>query len=102
MTKEELIRQLASQLTKEASEEGRIVELGWRSYEIMVLPVGAPEIQKRECRLAFFAGAQHLFASLMVIIDSDREPTAEDLNRMMLINKELNRFVAKLNPTTGD
>jgi hypothetical protein len=44
-------------------------------------------------RGAFFAGAQHLFASIMVIMDPGAEPTAADLARMSQIHEELERFV---------
>lgn len=37
----------------------------------MVIPKEAPQIQVLEMRVAFFAGAQHLFARIMAVSDSD-------------------------------
>jgi hypothetical protein len=53
----------------------------------------APKIQLQEMRQAFFAGAQHLFSSIMTILEPDAEPTDKDLERMDLIDKELRAFI---------
>ena len=47
----------------------------------------------QEMRNAFFAGAQHMFCSLMTIMDADAEPTDKDLERMALIDAELRAFI---------
>jgi len=60
------------------------------------LPPNAPQIQIDECRWAFFAGAQHLFASIISIMDADAEPTANDLRRMDQIHAELQKFAKEL------
>jgi len=44
-------------------------------------------------RNAFFAGAQHLFSSIMTILEPDAEPTEKDMQRMDLIDKELRAFI---------
>lgn len=41
--------------------ENTIVE-GWRSYERKVLPLDAPDTQRREVRLGFYAGASWMLA----------------------------------------
>jgi hypothetical protein len=41
---------------------------------------------------AFMAGAQHLFSSIMTILDPEAEPTERDLKRMDLIDQELEAF----------
>ncbi len=46
-----------------------------------------------ECRLAYFFGAQHLFSSIMGVLDEGTEPTEDDLRRLDLINTELAAFV---------
>lgn len=79
-------------VTKEFASKGLLIEAGWASYKIYVLPPDAPQVQIDECRLAFFAGAQHLFGSIMSILDPDGEPTAADLRKMDLINSELEKF----------
>ncbi len=46
-------------------------------------------------RTAFFAGAQHLFGSIMGMMEADEEPTVTDLARMDNIEKELATFIAQ-------
>jgi len=43
-------------------------------------------------RKAFFMGAQHLYASIMGILEPGAEPTDKDLDRMGLIHNELEAF----------
>lgn len=80
-------------LTRALADEGRIIEAGWVSMKLTTIPEDAPAIQLEEMRNAFFAGAQHLFGSIMTILDSGSEPTAADLRRMTLINTELEQFI---------
>ena len=56
-------------------------------------PKDVPAIQYKEMRSAFFAGAHHLFASIMNVMDEDREPTKNDMLRMDLIHHELQAFL---------
>ena len=49
--------------------------------------------QLHEMRLAFFAGAQHLFASIMSVLDPGSEPTDADMERMSNIDTELRAFI---------
>jgi hypothetical protein len=83
-------------LTKQLSDEGRLIEAGWVGLRAAAVPPSAPPVQIREMRLAFMAGAQHLFASLNAIIDEGREPTDDDLRRFNLIADELNAFTEEM------
>jgi hypothetical protein len=94
MTIDPRIRKLADDLAKKLTDEGKLIEAGWVSYDRLVLSPEAPQIQRDECRLAFFAGAQHLFGSMMGILDPGAEPTAKDLDRMSQIDAELRAFIA--------
>lgn len=87
------IGNLIDQMTKKFTDEGKIVEAGWQAYRMLSIPPNAPEIQVKECRLAYFFGAQHLFASLMGVLDDGSEPTEADMRRLDLIHKELESFV---------
>lgn len=42
----------------------RLVEAGWASYAVNVLPLDAPRIQIQECRRAFYAGAAHMLSAM--------------------------------------
>jgi hypothetical protein len=81
-------------LTKELTDGGLLIEAGFASLRHMAMAPDAPADQVDEMRNAFFAGAQHLLASIMSILDPGEEPTVADLQRMDLIQNELDRFIA--------
>jgi|SRR5882724_9382407 len=93
-------------LSRELADQGKLIEAGWVSLRIAAIPLDAPPIQLEEMRMAFFAGAQHLFSSLMTIMYPGAEPTDDDLNRMDLIDRELRGFIvdfeARNIPTDGN
>jgi len=77
------------------ADEGKLIEAGWISMKYSVLSLDAPQIQLEEMRMAFFGGAQHLFGSMMGILDEKDEPTELDLKRMDNIDQELRRFLVE-------
>lgn len=89
---------MVEHITKKFADEGRLIEGGWQAMRLLTLPPTAPEVQVTEMRKAYFTGAQHLFASIMTVLDpdDDDEPTPNDLRRMDLIHKELQGFEADL------
>jgi hypothetical protein len=81
------------ELTKKLAEEGKLIEAGWVGLLQAAIPADAPPIQVREMRMAFMAGAQHLFSSIMVVLEPGAEEATEaDLKRMDLIAAELTAF----------
>lgn len=86
-------RDRANQLSAKLVDQGLLIEAGWVALQMTALAPDAPEIQRREMRMAYFAGAQHLFGSIMGILDPGQEPTERDMKRMSLINDELNKFI---------
>lgn len=88
-----LTKDQINEITGRLTDEGLLIAAGWKGFELGVVPLAAPTLQRQEMRLAFFAGAQHLFSSIMGILDpGDEEPTAKDLARMDQIAAELKRF----------
>lgn len=87
------VGELVTKMTKEFTDKGQIVEAGWQAYRMLSIPPNAPDIQVKECRLAYFFGAQHLFASIMGVLDQGEEPTESDMRRMDQINTELENFI---------
>ena len=75
MNKAKLIDQVASEVTKELTEKGKLIEAGFAAFAHFVIPKDAPTIQVREMQLAFMAGADHLFSSMMNILDPGEDPT---------------------------
>jgi hypothetical protein len=87
------VHAIAERVTKELADSGQIIEGGWRAYLILTGMASASDVQISECRKAYYAGAQHLFGSIMATLDSGTEPTEADLKRITLINEELDRWV---------
>lgn len=80
-------------LSKGLADQGKIIEAGWMGLRLMSVPEGASQTQIDTMRSCFFAGAQHLFASIMQILEPGEEPTDKDMERLDLIHKELNDFI---------
>lgn len=98
-------RAYLERLSRELTDKGKMIEAGWLGLRIACELEDAPAVQLQEMRNAFFAGAQHLFSSIMTILDPEAEPTEKDLERMDLIDRELrafiNDFMVRNIPTEG-
>lgn len=88
ITDPDVLKKISVQLT----DEGKLMEAGWIGLRLATGLEEAPADQLREMRMAFFAGAQHLFSSIMTIMDEDAEPTEADMRRMAFIDAELQAF----------
>lgn len=89
-------REHAERLTKALADEGKLIEAGWVVFRLLCIPDNADASQLDSMRLAFMAGAQHLFVSIISMFDPDTQETAADLGRMDMINKELNAVADEL------
>jgi hypothetical protein len=85
-------RSYLERLSRELTDQGKLIEAGWVGLRLAAVDPRADKTQLTEMRKVFFAGAQHLFSSIMTILGEDREPTDEDLRRMSLIADELESF----------
>lgn len=92
-------------LSRDLTDQGKLIEAGWIGLRIAAIPPDASATQLDEMRNAFFAGAQHLFGSIMVVLDPAIKPTERDVERMALIARELRGFLAdfklRIQPTAG-
>lgn len=88
-----MIGQVVDAVTGDMADRGRLIEVGWIALRKMAMAPDATETQVTEMRMAFFAGAQHLFHSIMGVLDPGAEPTDRDLVRMDLIDSELRAFI---------
>lgn len=93
---EATLKQLVDGITKELTEKGLLIEAGFMALRITTIPKSAPDVQVLEMRKAYFAGAQHLWSSMLGMLDPGVEPTELDLTRMSQIHAELEKFVAAL------
>jgi hypothetical protein len=83
-------------------DEGRLIEAGFFGLWKSAIAPDAPQVQINEMRMAFMAGAQHLFASIMTMLDPGIEPTERDFRRMDQIHKELERYSKELELRVAD
>ncbi len=93
-------KEIADNLTRELADRGQIIEGGWKALEILSLQ-GVSDVQRSEMRKAYFLGAQHLWASMMGILDPAPgvEPTELDMERFTKIDAELEKFVEEMKGT---
>jgi biotin synthase-like enzyme len=63
----------------------------WNEYLRLVL-AGTSQIQKDECKRAFYSGAFSLFTVIMKMLDPGTEPTENDLAQMDALKKELDDY----------
>lgn len=77
-------------------DSGKLIEAGWISMRMAAIPPNAPQIQLDVMRSAFMAGAQHVFASIMQMLDPGDDPTDADMRRISLISAELELFGKEL------
>lgn len=95
MTKSsEAIEQIAAEITKAAADRRNLIWAGWVEYQAAVVPKDAPPVQLRGNLIAFYAGAAHLFSSIMTMLDEGIEPTDTEMARMDGIAQELENFSA--------
>jgi hypothetical protein len=83
-------------LSRRLADDGKLIEAGWVGLRVAAIPLDAPATQLTEMRMAYMAGAQHLFSSILTFLDPGTEETAADLRRMGLINAELEAFGKEL------
>jgi len=93
MSQSPLTPAAVEKLTQGLTDAGLLIEAGFVGLRHAAMAKDATELQVKEMRMAFFAGAQHLFASIMTIMEADAEPTEKDLARMSQIQDELDRFI---------
>lgn len=97
MNLDPLQKQIADSLLRELSDRGQILEGGWRAYEWLSGLDKTSDVQRRECRKAFFLGAQHLYSCVLGMLDPGAEPTDLDLERMGKLDAELRKFLKEIN-----
>ena len=97
--------EIAAAINKAAVDNGKLIETGFDSLRTLAIAKDAPQVQVDEMRLAFMAGAQHLWGAMMDFLDPGVDETPADLMRMKSIQDELDRWEQKIRlriePTKG-
>lgn len=68
------------------------LESAWLTFAAAVLPPDVGQVQRREMKRAFYAGAAMLLHEIMAMLDPGAEPTEGDLRKMDAIAQELRQF----------
>jgi hypothetical protein len=95
MANSQRMDQIVSEMERRLLDEGRLIAAGYAGLEMMIWKdlEKVPAEQRMEMRMAFFAGAQHLYATMMRVLDpGSDEPTDDDMRRMHNIHVELENF----------
>jgi hypothetical protein len=74
----------------------KLIERAWALYRRRVMPVGAQDVQVRETRKAFYAGASVLFTVLVNGVSDSDEPTKGDMDLMEGLQAEIDEFGQEL------
>lgn len=90
--RKQITEDMAVELARIATDRGHLVELGWISMLLHVIPKDSSPTQVSEMRKAFFLGAEHLYASIITVMDEGEGVTEKDLERMANIHDELQAF----------
>ena len=76
--KRRAVRAAHDMIAKGLVERGQLIAGGWRAALLVMGWDTKPRAEQEALRIAYFSGAQHLFGSMMAIMDEDREPTEAD------------------------
>lgn len=79
-----------------SAKHGSTLAAQWASYERLVIPATAGDLQRQETRRAFYAGAQDLFELLQHGVSAGPEFTAEDERLLEAVDAELRQFVLEV------
>jgi hypothetical protein len=82
-------------LTKELTNQGKLIEAGWVGFRLAAIRNGTPPGPLEDMHNAFMAGAAHLFSSIVSTLDPGEEPSDADLARLDNIHRELEAWEAE-------
>jgi len=80
---------------KEMADKGMLVAAGFAAFRIVAGDRVPPDVLLT-VHTAYMAGAEHLFTTIMSILEPGDEPTEKDTDRIELIYQELQRWRAKM------
>lgn len=80
------------ELVKNLAGAGKLVQAGWVACAMMYIDRSTPSKVEEKVRNAYFAGAEHVFKSIIAMLDPGDEITEADLNRMTLLHNEIEEW----------
>lgn len=85
---------IAHAVTRQIANEGKVIGAGAAAF-LLVHKIAADDPRAAIVGEAFMAGAEHLFSSIMSLLDPGEEPTVADLARMDNIAAEIDAWRVK-------
>jgi hypothetical protein len=82
------VREVAERLVKRLADQGQLVEAGWQTYRLLCLKM-PPHETRDDLHEAYLVGAEHVFASIINMLDPGQDETEADLTRMDRLHTEL-------------
>jgi len=89
-------RQAMERIAQGLADQGMLIEAGWVMFRLVAMPGEAQSRVLDSHKEAFFSGAQHLFGSIMSLLEPGDDETPADIARMDNIHAELERFGEQL------
>lgn len=89
------IERVAQDVSRQLANQGKVIEGGWAAHSLLFITPDTPPATVDALCFAYMAGSQHLWASIMVSVDPEAEPTAADMGRMTKIEAELAAWAAE-------
>jgi hypothetical protein len=89
---------LSEELTRIVADKGRLMGVGYMTFAAMFVDENTPAKTRRRMEVAFLMGAQHVWASIMNMLDEGAEPTDADLRRMDMLGREMDIVTEHLLP----
>lgn len=93
MNREDAARAAVDIVTKKLVDEGKLIEAGFAALCVVAYSPDMDAAQRQGMREVYFAGAQHVWASIMSMLDPGVQETPDDMRRMDMIEKELDQFI---------
>jgi len=88
--------EVGRELTRRLIEQGALIEGGFAAFLSQVIKNASTETIAM-LRIAYISGAEHMFSSMMTVMDvGEEEPTEADIHRMNKIHEEVERYRAQL------
>lgn len=102
MSTESERQRYADEIAKDWIEKGKLIEGGFRVMRQLMLrdmDHSSKEAFEAAAHKIFFLGADHLFSTIIRVMDDGHEPTDDDMKRMTLLHEELAAFRLSLAST---
>lgn len=79
---------MAIDLTNRMADQGQIVAGGFAAYRETMILGASPETVAAH-RLVWIAASDHLYSSMMLILNSESEPRDQEMRRMDILHAEI-------------